>query len=186
MGQVTSPGYNGLNFGPGVPVWVTGSLKAPVGLDVVMLSFLAPHHLPSDASVRLPLPFAGDPIMMNTFTIRQDDVTITLRHVDKGVAAFAVNLSLALTTPVVHEAVRVDVQYRSTTDVLTKGFLMRFSFHSHNHAPYRLPSGAWNCSAENYASWSHHLRCNLVKECSCRTRRQPLSRPATLGAGPLA
>jgi hypothetical protein len=110
----------------------------------VMLSFQWPNHLP----------------FLNTSEFAKDDVVVSVKT------------RWDLWPMIIHEFAQpigvtaswVYVQYHSIPGELTRGFIMRFSFHP--NVPLQLPNGTWDCSAEHYATWSHHVSCNLAKECS--------------------
>jgi hypothetical protein len=133
-------------------------------MDNVMLSFQFPNHLPFLAS-----------------RDAKDDITATVK-VPWGDRPMRPLRMYALTTPRVIKALSLRVQFRSIPGVLTRGFIIRFSFH--NDAPYQLSDSTWNCSAENYATWSHHVSSNLVKECSDGRDEEGPCPYSSAGCGP--
>ncbi|KAL8595637.1 hypothetical protein ACOMHN_025673 [Nucella lapillus] len=49
--------------------------------------------------------------------------------------------------------------------VNTACFRLYFTFLPEDKKPEKLANGFWNCSVEHYASFHHHLACNLKTEC---------------------
>jgi hypothetical protein len=148
-GYVTSPGYNGLNYGPGVRLSAWCTIEAPADMENVMLSFQCPNHLP----------------FLNTSEFAGDDINVTVEDPWGVWPVIMPNIHDIITEPIIVTSVtRVYVQYSSLPGVLTRGFIMRFSFHP--YSPEKLPNGTWDCSQWHYATWSLHVNCNLVKECS--------------------
>jgi hypothetical protein len=147
-GYVTSPGYDGVTASPSF-IAIHGSLTGPDEIDAMMINFERLY-------VKVP----------NAKRCR--DAHLTLSTLDKESNAFVERWKECTQENLqaeVYHTTAVKLFFKTYSNFMAVGFLMRYSFHNNISTPRKQASGMFDCDVSFYSDFQQHLHCNLEQEC---------------------